>query len=153
MQEQAGPELDQGGGVVAPVIEGDAHRHLPPEVVAQPLHGLLVRDALAVGEQEDLGQMAGRHRGPASALRVAGGKVAVVDDPVAVTGQEAVEGVLRHHVSAPGRVEEALLGPIGHREHPVTSEKALACRENPTNRAGRTRGLFQGSSRRTLLDG
>ncbi|HZJ29234.1 MAG TPA: hypothetical protein VFD37_04500 [Solirubrobacterales bacterium] len=68
VKEQAGAELDQRGGVVAGVIQRQADRHLPAQVIAKALHRLLIRRPLAVGEQEDLGQVARRDRGPAQAL-------------------------------------------------------------------------------------
>src|SRR6266498_5754237 len=90
------------------------------------LHRLPVRKTAAVGEEQDLGERTGRNRRPPTALRVAVGEVPVADDPLTVLGEQTVKGIARHHVAAPARVEQPLLGRVGYRQHPPPPRVALS---------------------------
>jgi hypothetical protein len=63
VEEQPGAEANQRGRVKAGVVERQIERDLPAQIEANGVHRTLVGEPLAVGEQEHLGQQAGRDRG------------------------------------------------------------------------------------------
>jgi hypothetical protein len=103
--------------VKARVVERQIERDLPAQVEANGVHRALVGEPVAIGEQQHLGEQAGRDRGPAVALGVAVSEVLVAHDPIAVLGEQRVDRLLGEQLRAPCSVEEALLS-IRRREHP-----------------------------------
>jgi hypothetical protein len=88
------------------MVERQPERDLPAQIEAHGLHRLSIREAAAVGKQEDPRERARRDRGPSAALAVALDEIPIADDPLAVLGQKPVERVARDDVAAPRRIKE-----------------------------------------------
>ena len=71
VQQQPGAELDQARRVKPRVIDRQIQRHLPAQVKPHRLHRAPVREPVAIGQQQHLGQQARRDRRPPPARRIA----------------------------------------------------------------------------------
>jgi hypothetical protein len=116
VQEQAGTEAGQRARVPAAVVDRQADCDLPAQIPGHGLHRLLVGEPGAVLQEQQLGQLRGRDRGAADALRIAVGEVLVAHDPLAVLGQQGEERTLRRRPNQLCRIEETNLSR-GRREH------------------------------------
>ena len=95
VQQQPRAELDQARRVKPGMIDRQIQRDLPAQIKPQRLHRAPVREPVAIGQQQHLGQQARRDRRAPPARRIALGEVLVADDPIAVLGQQRVDRALR----------------------------------------------------------
>jgi hypothetical protein len=122
VQQKPGAKAHQARRVKPGVVDRQAERNLPAQIKAHRFHRSLVGEAVAVGEQQHLGEHARRDRRAAMPLRVALGEILVANNPLAVLGQQRVDRLLRQQTRTPRRIKETLL-PIRHRKHPPPPEE------------------------------
>jgi len=117
VQQQPGTEANQRARMKAGVVNRQVERDLEAQVKAHRVHRALIREPVAVGEQQHLGEHARRDRRPPLRTRIALREVLVADDPITVLSKQRIDRALRQQIRTPCRIEKPLL-PIRRRKHP-----------------------------------
>ena len=106
MQQKPRSEMDQARRVKPGMVDRQIKRDLPAQIKPHRVHRPLVRQPLAEGEQQNLGQEARRDRRTTVIRRVTLGEVLITHDPLAVLSQQRVDRPIRKQAPAPPRINE-----------------------------------------------
>ena len=130
--------MHQARRVKPGMVDRQIKRDFPAQIKPHRVHRPLVRQPLAEGEQQNLGQQARRDRRTTVIRRVTLGEVLITHDLLAVLSQQRVDRPISQQARAPRRIKETLL-PFHHPEHRHLAETVNMpiCSPNDMRQSGR----------------
>jgi hypothetical protein len=88
------------------MVDRQIKRDLPAQIKPHRVHRPLVRQPLAEGEQQNLGQEARRDRRTTVIRRVTLGEVLITHDPLTVLSQQRIGRPITEQARAPRRIKK-----------------------------------------------